>query len=252
MKTTTTSALSVAAALAVGLGAAGCSKAEGPGAGSATTAAATTSAASTAATSTAAPTASDILEKARTNALAATSAAFTGHVIDTDGTKIVIDYKGTSDGKTSDITLQTATDGKARLITVPEGVFIQADATFWKAQGAPAEVQKAGDKFIKAPGSAGSMAEELSLTSFIEKAFKELDTSKVSDTVTEEPVNGVDCWVLTDSGGKEQGALYVSKAGFEVVRFTGTKTSPGQLDFSRWNEDLGITAPPADQVMPLS
>jgi hypothetical protein len=250
MKTMTTRALAVAGSVAIGLGAAACSKTDAPGTSSTTSAPSSIS--SPAATGAVAPKASEILQKARANALAATSAAFTGNVVDNDGTKITIDYKGTSDGKTSDITLQTPKDGKARLITVPEGVFIQADATFWKAQGAPAEVQKAGDKFIKAPASAGSMADELSLTSFIEKAFKELDASKVSPTVAEEPVNGIDCWVLTDHGGKEQGALYVSKDGFDVVRFTGTKSSPGQLDFSRWNEDLGIKAPPADQVMSLS
>ena len=62
-------------------------------------------------------------------------------------------------------------DGKARVISVADGVYIQGDETFWKKQGAPASVQKAGDKFIKAPASAASMTQSLSLKSFLQKAF---------------------------------------------------------------------------------
>ena len=246
MKTMTTRAVALAGALAISLGAAACSKTETP-----TVSGTSTPATSSAPSTTAAPKAADILDKARTNALAATSGAFAGTVTD-DGTKITIDYKGTSDGKTSDITIQTPKDGKARLITVAQGVYIQGDATFWKSQGAPAEVQKAGDKFIKAPASAASMTDSLSLKNFVQKAFDEVDASKIAATVGEESVNGVDCWVLTDTKGKQEGALYISKDAFEIVRFTGTTKSPGQIDFSRWNEDLGIAAPPASQVMPLS
>jgi hypothetical protein len=36
-----------------------------------------------------------------------------------------------------------------------------------------------------------------------------------------------------------------------VVRFTGSTGSPGQLDFSQWNEDLGIRAPDPSQVLTL-
>jgi hypothetical protein len=69
--------------------------------------------------------------------------------------------------------------------------------------------------------------------------------------VGQESVNGVDCWVITDTKGKAEGALYVSKDKSEVVRFTGSTGSPGQLDFSQWNADLGIKAPDASQVLTL-
>ena len=67
--------------------------------------------------------------------------------------------------------------------------------------------------------------------------------SQLSDTVGSESVGGVDAWVITDAKGQAEGALYVSKSEFEIVRFTGSSASPGQLDFSRWNEDLGIKPP---------
>jgi hypothetical protein len=69
--------------------------------------------------------------------------------------------------------------------------------------------------------------------------------------VGSDTVDGVDCWVLTDKSGKENGALYVAKDTKQLVRFTGTKESPGQLTFTQWNEDLGIKAPAADQVMEI-
>jgi hypothetical protein len=110
-------------------------------------------------------------------------------------------------------------------------------------------VQKAGDKFIKAPSSAASIAKSFSLQSFLQKAFGAVTPAQLATDVASETVNGVDCWVLYDKKGKQEGALYVSKDKDEVIRFTGSASSPGQLDFSRWGEDLGITAPPASQIM---
>ncbi len=161
-----------------------------------------------------------------------------------------IDFKGTGDGKESEVSLDLGANGMLHLIAVPAGVFMQADPVFWKAQKAPAAVQAAGDKFVKAPASASGITDGLSLKSFLEKAFAAVSAGKISDQVGEGTVDGVDCWVLTDAtGGKSEGALYVSKDRLELVRFTGSSKAPGQLDFSKWNEDLGIAAPPADQVL---
>jgi hypothetical protein len=248
MKTMTTRVVALAGALAISLGAAACSKTETPPTGTSSGGSSATSTSAAGAAS--APQASDVLEQAKTNALAATSGAFNGTVQDS-GKKTTIDFKGTSDGKTADITIAVVGDGKARVISVADGIYIQGDETFWKRQNAPAKVIAAKDKFIKAPASAAAMTESLSLKAFLQKAFGAVTPSQVSSTVGEESVNGVDCWVITDTKGKAEGALYVSKDKFEVVRFTGSTGSPGQLDFSRWNEDLGITAPPASQVLTL-
>lgn len=259
MKNLTTRLVAVSGALAITLGAAACSKSDAPttgakGAASASASSSGTSSATTssagASDSSAAPKAADILQKAKTNALAATSGAFAGDV-EQGGKKINIDFKGTSDGKTADIAIEMEGDGKARVISVAGGVYIQGDSTFWKKQGAPANVQSAGDKFIKAPASAAAMTQSLSLKSFLEKAFGAVTPAQLSKTVKSENVGGVDCWVVTDTKGEAEGALYVSKDTFQVVRFTGSKSSPGQLDFSSWNTDLGIKAPPAAQVMAL-
>lgn len=255
MKTFTTRVIAVSGAIAISLGAAACSKSETPAAGtsSSASAGASTPAGTTSSTTQGgdASQASDILDKAKANALAATSGAFVGQV-DQSGKTIKIDFKGTSDGKTADIAIEMEGDGKARVISVADGVYIQGDATFWKKQGAPASVQKAGDKFIKAPSSAASMTQSLSLKSFLEKAFGAVTPQQLAPTVGSENVGGVDCWVLTDKKGKQEGALYVSKDKSQVVRFTGSSDSPGQLDFAKWNEDLGIKAPDAGQVMKIS
>lgn len=195
-----------------------------------------------------APSAAEILEKARANAVSASSAAFTGR-IDQDGTEMVIDFKGTSDGSSADVTLQIQDEGRVRVISAAEEVYLQGDAQFWKTQGLPSP--PAADKFVKAPVAAKELTQQLSLNSFLDEAFKAVTPSQLSDTVGSESVGGVDAWVITDAKGQAEGALYVSKSEFEIVRFTGSSASPGQLDFSRWNEDLGIKPPSADQVAPL-
>jgi len=195
-----------------------------------------------------APSAAEILEKARANAVGAKSAAFTGQ-IDQDGTEMAIDFKGTSDGASADVTLQIEAQGKVRVISVADEVYLQGDAQFWKSQGLPSP--PAADKFVKAPVAAAELTQQLSLNAFLDEAFNAVTPSQLSDTVGSESVGGVDAWVITDAEGPAEGALYVSKSGFEIVRFTGSSTSPGQLDFSKWNEDLGIKPPSADQVAPL-
>ena len=259
MKTLTTRAVALSGALAITIGAAACSKPDAPTAGSTGATPTVTSSSSSSSSSSGtgpttasdAPEASEILAKAKDNALAAKSGAFVGEV-DQSGKTIKIDFKGTSDGKTADIAIDTEGDGRARVISLPEGIYIQGDETFWKKQGAPASVQKAGAKFIKAPPSAGALTQSLSLKSFLEKAFAAVTPEQLATAVASENVSGVDCWVLTDKKGKGEGALYVSKDAFELVRFAGSTTSPGQLDFSRWNADLGIKAPEPGQIMTLS
>ncbi|NUR16381.1 MAG: hypothetical protein HOQ13_08720, partial [Dermatophilaceae bacterium] len=250
MKTFPTRVVAVSGAIAISLGAAACSKSDTPTAGTSGTTAPTSSAASATSEGGNSPQASEILSKAKTSALAAKSGAFVGQV-DQSGKTIKIDFKGTSDGKDADITIDMEGDGKARVISLADGVYIQADAEFWKKQGAPASVQKAGNKFIKAPTSASAMTQSLSLKTFLEKAFGAVKPSQLAEDVASADVNGVPCWVLTDKKGKAEGALYVSKDKFEVVRFTGSSASPGQLDFSKWNEDLGIKAPAASEIMKI-
>ena len=208
----------------------------------------TTSSLATPTTNVPAPSAAEILEKARANAVSASSAAFTGR-IDQDGTEMVIDFKGTSDGSSADVTLQIQDEGRVRVISAAEEVYLQGDAQFWKTQGLPSP--PAAGKFVKAPVAAKELTQQLSLNSFLDEAFNAVTPSQLSDSVGSESVGGVDAWVITDAKGQAEGALYVSKSEFEIVRFTGSSASPGQLDFSRWNEDLGIKPPSADQVAPL-
>lgn len=196
-------------------------------------------------TSVAAPGAADILEKAKTNAVKATSAAFTGR-IEQDGAEMVIDFKGTSDGSSSDVTLEVESQGRVRVISVAGEVYLQGDAQFWTAQGVSAPADPGA--FVRAPAEAKELSQQLSLNAFLDEAFAAVTPAQLSDTVGSETVGGVDAWVITDAGGKDKGALYVSKSDFQIVRFTGSSASPAELDFARWNEDLGIVAPPADQV----
>lgn len=210
----------------------------GPGA---TTSSATTS-------SVAAPSAPEILEQAKRNAVGATSGAFKGHV-DQDGTTMVIDFKGTSDGSKSDVTIEREAQGKVRVVSIGQDVYLRGDAAFWKAQGVPAP-RTGVNTFIRTK-SAPEIAKRLSLNTFLDAAFAAITPEQVADRVESEAVNGVDTWVISDTRGRSEGALYVSKDSLQVVRFTGSSSSPAQLDFTNWNVDPGITAPPAGEVTTL-
>ena len=226
---------------------------------SSATSSATSSAGSTSGGRSSTSAAAQLLEKAKANALAARTVTFKGGVPD-DGGRIEITSTGAVDASTADISVSSPKQGKARIIIVPSGNFVQADAAFWKSSGAPASVQKAGSKFVKAPGDATSLARSFSFTSLAEKAFDGLDANDLAPDVTEKTVNGVDCLVVTgpdgsgddarsDEDGEAQGALYVSKDGNQIVRFT--ERGGTQLDFSGWNAPLTVAAPPASQVITL-
>lgn len=245
MKTTTRRAVALAGALAITLGGAACS------ATSADTPTGTNQASASNPEPAETPTASVLFAKVKAKAKAATSGAVKGEV-DQDGKKLAIDFKGTNDGKSTDMTVSLEGQGKVRVIAVDGVVYLQADKKFWKKQGAPAEVQKAGDKFVKAPAGSANLAEQLTLNAMLDQAFSAITPSDLSDKVGEESVNGVDCWVLTDKAGKDRGALYAAKDSYQMVRFTGSPKSPGALDFSKWNEDLGIKAPPKSEVVEIS
>ena len=249
MKTFTTRVVAVSGAIAISLGGAACSKAEPQASTSSGTSSSTTRAGSAASTLSQAPDPSEILTRAKTAAATATSGAFVGQ-IDQNGQTVKVAFKGTSDGKAVDVTIEAEGDGKARFIVVPDGVYVQADSTFWKKQGAPANVQQAAGKFIRVPASGASAAEKLTLENFLKDKLGSLKPELLSPVVATEEIHGVPCWVLSGKRGKAQDpALYVSKAKFEILRFTGSSASPGQIDFSRWNEDLGIKAPAASDIM---
>ena len=249
-------AATVSLAAAVSLGVAGCSSSRPTTttptrSGSTTTPTSSrTPTSTTPTTEESAPAASVIVEKAKANALAAKTGAFSGQITE-QRESMKISFKGTNDGSTSDLSIDMGAKGKVRLLSVGGGVYMQADGTFWTSQGAPAQVQRAGQKFIKAPAAESALAKNFTINAFLQEAFAQLTPDQVSDQVEEATVDGADCWVVTDKKGKQEGALYVSKAGYQLVRFTGSTDSPGQIDFSSWNQDLGVTAPPPDQILNL-
>lgn len=199
-----------------------------------------------------APTAEQVVERARDNAVAATSAAFKGRVSG-NGSEMLIDYRGSSDGSRADVTVSgQATGGRVRILTVPEGTYMQADAPFWTAKAGAAAAGKYAGRWVAAPAQVKSMSSTMSLSTILGQAFGALSQSALDELVGEETIDGVPVWVVTDAKGRAEGALYVSKATFELVRFTGSSSSPGQLDFSQWNADLGIKAPSKGEIVPLS
>lgn len=188
---------------------------------------------------------------AAAHANAATSGAFTG-TIDDEGEHAQVSFKGTRDGSTVDVTKAAPKAGRVHLISLGGAVYVKADKTFWNQQSVPFLVSLFGDQFVKVPAGVVPVLDQLTLKAFVDKSIGTLSASDLSGTVSESTVNGIDCWVLTTASGKPaDGALYVSRDGAEVVRYVGTPAHAGQLEFSRWNQQPGVTAPPADQVFSI-
>ncbi len=204
---------------------------------------------------TAAPTdgtdAAALLARATAQAKAARSGAFAGTIRD-QGEQATVAFLGTRDGSSVDVRKAAPKAGTVRLISVDGTVYVKADDTFWSSQKVPFIVSLAGGKFIKVPAGVVPVLSDLTLASFVDRSIATFPASDLSDTVGEETVNTIPCWVLTTTSGEpKDGALYVAKETTEVVRWIGTSAHPGRLDFSRWNVDLGITAPPGDQVFSI-
>ena len=166
MKTITTRVVAVSGAIAISLGAAACSKSETPATGA--SARARTSASTPAAspsTAASAPVASRDPRQGQ-DERARRDVGRLRRQVDQSGKTIKIDFKGTSDGKTADITIEMEGDGKARVISVGDGVYIQGDETFWKKQGAPASgARRPGTSSSRRRPRPASMTQSLSLKS---------------------------------------------------------------------------------------
>lgn len=140
--------------------------------------------------------------------------------------------------------------GKIRVIAVGGKGYVQGDKTFWTSKGQPATAAKVGNKFIEVPKAlSSSLTNTMSLDKLALSGFESLTANNFAKDVGSETINGADCWVLKNKAG--EGALYVSKDKNEIVRFTGTKKRPSQLDYSKWNEKVAVAAPPASQILKL-
>lgn len=192
-----------------------------------------------------------IFAAAKAHAEAARSGAFTG-TIDDQGEQARVSFTGTRDGSSVDVTKAAPKAGRVHLISLGGTVYVQADKTFWNQQKVPFLVSLFGDQFVKVPAGVVPVLDQLTLKAFVEKSIGTYSASDLSGPVTKDTVDGVDCWVLTTASGRPaDGALYVSKGSADVARWVGTRQQPGRLDFSRWNQNPRVVAPPSDQVFSI-
>lgn len=192
-----------------------------------------------------------LLARAQANAAAARSGAFQGTIAD-QGEQAQVSFKGTRDGSSVDVTKSAPKAGRVHLISVGGSVFVKADKTFWSTQNVPFLVSVAGDQFIKVPAGVVPVLDQLTLAAFVDRSIGTYSATDLPTQPAQAKLAGVDCWVLTTTSGRPaDGALYVAKGTLEVMRFVGPASNPGQLDFAGWNTDLGVAAPPPDQVFSI-
>lgn len=187
------------------------------------------------------PTPVGILEEARANAEKAESGAVDG-TIGADGEAMEISFKGTQDGRTADVTLDFGDEGSTRMIAINGVVYISGDGPFSESFGGDEKYVKISSKETE------SIIKEFTVESLAAQVFGDLKPENLSETLEEETVDEVECWVLTHKDGPEKGSLYVSKDDLNLVRFVGGDDSPAELEFTGWNTDLEIKAPNKSDV----
>ncbi len=205
---------------------------------------------------TAAPTdgtdAAALLARATAQAKAARSGAFAGTIRD-QGEQATVAFLGTRDGSSVDVRKAAPKAGTVRLISVDGTVYVKADDTFWSSQKVPFIVSLAGGKFIKVPAGVVPVLSDLTLASFVDRSIADLPgvgpvRHRRGGDGQHDPVLGAHHDVGRAEG---RGALRGSRRPPRSSGGSATSAHPGRLDFSRWNVDLGITAPPGDQVFSI-
>lgn len=249
---------------------AGCGGSDGPSVAGSATQSASTAAPSTSASSESSASASPssessssssstdagqdpsaILSSAKTSANAAKSAHVVGDVVD-EGSKMHIDIKGQTDDKNQVITIKTATDGTATVLTVNGKSYVKADKTYWTKQGAPAAAAASiADKYVAVPAGKDSSFKQFSLKTLLAGVTKDFDTTGASaddTTVTSTTFSGQPALKLAPKSGtstKDASITTTSDAKHYPLQVI---SSSGTVTFSEWNTVGPIAAPPASQI----
>lgn len=152
------------------------------------------------------------------------------------------------------------------LVVLRNSGYIKANEAFWKEQGARREAPDIADEWLEVPGSAAELREITKGLDFATLSRCMTDFHGTLRVAGKETVNGQAAVVIVDKGdrpGTAPSKLFVATTG-EPLPLRGTTTGkqrrggkrdpecndpasrarPGdEITFSRYNEDLNITAP---------
>lgn len=223
----------------------------GGGSGGGSSAASSSSSSST--TTALLPTAKELLEKARTTALAAESTHLVGTVTD-DGKPMDVDVSGRTDGTNQSLKLKVGGGQEATILTIGSRYYLLGNEEFWTEQGGSQVAKLLQDKYVLMPASEAKDFGDLTIESLLTEMFADPDVQKIqtSGTVTRGRVDGDEAYVVTGPGGAQQGEFFVSADGkATLLKVIGPRDDPAQLTFSEWDQVKPVPAPPESKVIEM-
>jgi hypothetical protein len=190
-----------------------------------------------------------VLDDARVN-LRTTSGVHAAGNVTSDGQNIRLDLDFAGNAVKGVLTIG---GNDVQIIKIGEDVYLKGDRDFYLsvANGDQSAVDAIGTKWLKATGDDAKDFNEFTLDGFAD-AFKVNDgDSKLNPTLGREDFMGQPAVVLTQADGSR---LLVANTGKAYPLRIENKNSSdaGQIDFSKYDQPVQISAPPSSDVLDLS
>ncbi|TWE11323.1 hypothetical protein [Rudaeicoccus suwonensis] len=194
------------------------------------------------------PSAISLIHTARATDAKATSAHLVMRMTAPDGSKQVIDIRGTVDGSNQQATTQDDSDGTATIRTVSGNDYVRGNQAFWQKQ-AKMPATEAGlleNKWILASPTAASSLELPTIDQLLDDVLgpKNItDNSLKVATVTRSTLNGVAVYVINANDGSGDTITVSADGKATPLRMAGSDDGPISITMDGWNTQAPITAP---------
>ena len=198
--------------------------------------------------------ADDIAKTAIEDMKSASSLRMSGDITN-DGEAFTIDVAITTAGDCEG-TIALGDTGSAEILTAGSKSWFRPDEAFWRQfGGAQADqiMSMVGDKWVVMPPGEDDFSQLCDLDNFLEEL--DSDSEEPIEKGETEDVAGQEAVVLTTEGddGEPVKAWVATESPHYFLQMeVSSGDEPGQLTFSDFDEDFGIKAPPADEVVDLS
>jgi hypothetical protein len=194
----------------------------------------------------------EISDLAKRDMLAVESLAYAGQLV-SNGEPLALDVRASADGScTGSLDLS---GGKVELLAADGGAWYRPDEAFWRANaGADADkvINAVGDKWVV--DSADDFTQFCDLNGFLTSIFSDDGSKSTYEVLGTEEVDGAEVVKVTntDDDGSATGYILVEGKHYLVKVERTEGDSPGELNFSAFNEDVTAEAPAEDEQIDLS
>lgn len=147
--------------------------------------------------------------------------------------------------------------GKAEFINATDATYVKADEAFWEnTAGAQAGqlMQLIGDKWAKLPAQQSGFAEFCDIGGFIDSLEEDEDEKAEVTKDGTEDVDGTEAVVLLSKADDGDTRVWISAEGdHHLLKMSNQGgESPGEFEFSEFDEPVGAEAPPEAEVVDMT